>query len=197
MRNKSFIFLILLGALLSGCLKTRKMPTKAGEERKTETTVAPLVISEVKVTPFTLSPVKAARARISFKISGKAELEVKVCGPDGEVVRTIPCEPTEEPGVMLSNWDGRDSSGRIVPNEAYYFVIRAEEAGKHLAEYNPASFSGGEEVPISNILYEKEYGYFEFPLERAARVRFRIGVKDGPLLGALADWESKCHFSVS
>ena len=61
-----------------------------------------------------------------------AATELTIANASGKVVRTATLGPTKA-GDQLVSWDGRDSSGALLPAGAYTFAIRATDAtGKAL-----------------------------------------------------------------
>jgi len=65
-----------------------------------------------------------SRHRVVIRYEGDARRPVRVYSSAGALVRTL--APQDEGGNLRVEWDGRDESGRLVP-EAAYFVRLGEE----------------------------------------------------------------------
>lgn len=63
---------------------------------------------------------------ISYRASANAAVVAEVYGPDGALVTSLPSAATG-PGSIV--WDGRDPSGRVVPDAKYRIVVRASVSG--------------------------------------------------------------------
>ncbi len=73
------------------------------------------------------------------------QVEIRIFAPDGGLIRTLADGADQTVSRAQHAWDGRDDTGKIVPDEAYTFVIKTA-AG---AVYDPTTFSGGEVLPAS------------------------------------------------
>lgn|GEM_PF-412529 len=68
------------------------------------------------------SPVCACpteRAEIGFRLRRRDRLTIAVVDARGDVVRTLVAGQRFRPGRVRVSWDGRDTSGRVVPEGAY------------------------------------------------------------------------------
>ena len=117
-------------------------------------------------------------------------MEIQIRTADDDPVRTLELGKIS-PAVhdYRIEWDGRDSHGTIVPDEAYHpvLVVTDIEGGTHRLDMRTQS--GGEEV----YDFEKQVkpGTIEYILPAASRVLVRAGIKNGPLLRTVVDWEPR------
>jgi hypothetical protein len=89
---------------------------------------APVVASPVQVKALP-NPFRASTA-ISFPVDRASTASVDVFGPDGRLVRRLSGMATA--GTMHAEWDGRDSTGRVVASGVY--LIRVTSGGMVLGE---------------------------------------------------------------
>ena len=95
------------------------------------TAVAFVVTEDLKLEPDpigrpridpTVSPVchcDHQAARIAFRLRGEDVLTLTILDSNGKVVRTLLREARFQPGNHQFGWDGRDQSGRVVPDGRY------------------------------------------------------------------------------
>lgn len=122
---------------------------------------------------------------VSSKVPGS--IDVMFLSVDGDEVRELPSQILTEPGSIRFSWDGRDSHGEVVADEAYIPVIQlvAKDGTKTL--FDPRESSGGAEfAPTLNAKAERA---ISFKLDVPARVLVRAGIKSGPMLKSLLNWE--------
>jgi len=117
-------------------------------------------------------------------------LQLEIYSSDNDLIRTLPLKelkPTQKQYDIL--WDGKDSSGELVPNEAYFPVIKLTSLSDKTHIVDTRIHSGGEEV----FDFEKNIGTgsIEYTLPIASRVLIRAGIKNGPMLRTIIDWEPR------
>ncbi len=149
------------------------------------------ILSDVKVSANYFNPSKGDEVAIYYFLSKPAKITVKVYDPDGGLVRILENSKKYDPGKHSVIWDGRDVEGRIVPDEAYFFTIIAEDANGKREVYDPTTFSGGVEHDITSAEINPESGVITYKMPEMGRVMIRIGLKDGPLLNPLVDWKPR------
>lgn len=131
-------------------------------------------------------------------------------GPPGKDSNAAPGTDESTP-IMLPpgirdmwrvQWDGRDSTGKPVPDEAYTFVIEttvessdksadsADGGGAETIVYDPTTFSGGKVGDITDITFDPT-GAVSYELPAPARVLFRLGIHNGPMYRTLVDWKPR------
>ncbi|HHL45986.1 MAG TPA: hypothetical protein ENJ24_05435 [Gammaproteobacteria bacterium] len=131
-------------------------------------------------------PARGEKFKIPFVLAGKAAVSIDLLSPDGEIIRRLRSGKPLDKGRHMLEWDGRDSDGTIVPNEAWIPVLHAR-AGERTVTVDPRDTSGGEIVGVK--LQKNDHRSYRYHLPVAARVSIRAGIDGGPLLKVLADWE--------
>src|SRR5687767_214480 len=92
----------------------------------------PQDIREVSISPSFFNPTLGQTARITFRVATRGTANVTILDRDRHVVRTLaPVAVT--PGTISVEWDGRDDTAAIVPDEAWN--VRIELGG---AVYDPS-----------------------------------------------------------
>jgi hypothetical protein len=76
-------------------------------------------------------------AVISFVLRKRSEVTVDVLDSSGESVRTLVRDRDEPRGRVSYVWDGRDESGRIVPEARYRPRVQLEEHGRTIVLPTP------------------------------------------------------------
>jgi hypothetical protein len=144
---------------------------------------ASAVISEVVASPVLFNPASGEKATISYRISHPAKTSVRIFDPDHTLVREIMADSTGKPEPLTIVWDGKDTQGRVVPDEAYFFTIEAFDYRGRLSVYDPATFSGGEVVTADGVAFDKNLKTIFYNLPDNARVTIKAGIAGGgPLL---------------
>jgi hypothetical protein len=69
-------------------------------------------------------------AQIAFRLRKPDSLTLEIAGEDGEVVRTLLRDAPFRPGNHRFGWDGRDASGRLVPEGVYRPRVELERLGR-------------------------------------------------------------------
>lgn len=170
------VFLFVLFPLFGGCSLL---------ERKAKVPPS-LTISDVSPDKQEFNPAKGENTRISFKLSRKALIKLEVYDSNGHLISESKSGDMSAGRKNLS-WDGRDAQEKIVPDEAYVFLITAKDDKGNKYVYNPANRTGGNRLKAP-LKYEEAKGEIKYYLPRAGRVRIRVGVKDGPLMASLVNW---------
>lgn len=144
---------------------------------------ASAVISEVVASPVVFNPAGGEKTTISYRMSHPAKTSVRIFDPDHILVREIMAESTGKPEPLKIVWDGKDTQGRVVPDEAYFFTIEAFDYRGQLTIYDPATFSGGEVVTPDGVAFDKNLKTIFYHLPGNARVTIKAGIAGGgPLL---------------
>jgi hypothetical protein len=175
---------LALVALLVGA----RLDTAAEENTKSQG----LSLFDIKVSPATFNPSRGDKVTLNYQLSRSAKVTVKVFDPDLELVRVLAQDASRKTGANREVWDGRDSDGNAVPNEAYFFTLEAEDSSSgESVFYDPITFSGGEPFDIAGGHYQREAGTLTYMLSQPSRVLIRIGIPGSALLKTLADWEPR------
>lgn len=143
-------------------------------------------IERVAIEPKTLRWDAQQRAAIRYHLSAPARVTLDVLDAQGTVTRQLIAEQTT--GMQEWVWDGRRSDGTPASDGAYRYVLRAEARGRQMT-YDPAAYSGGDEIRPMDFTFDRARGLLQWRLPQAARVRLRIGIEGFPHLRTLLDWQ--------
>ncbi len=118
------------------------------------------------------------------------DVKVEIRTSDDDLVRTLSLTKIKSGTKKYEvKWDGRDANKMLVPDEAYHPVLLVTNTSKKTERIDPRTSSGGEEV----YDFEKNVrqGVIEYTLPVASRVLVRAGIKNGPMLRTVIDWEPR------
>jgi hypothetical protein len=150
-----------------------------------------VTISEVRLDHVVFDPAKHEKAIIRFHVDTPASVEARVFDGRDLWMRTIQ-DSSSMAGDRSLAWDGKDEAGRLLPPEAYHFVLRATTANGEEAIYDVTDTTGGEEIQAQNVTWDASTHHVSYRLPQTARVNIRLGLQDnGPLLRTLVDWVAR------
>jgi len=178
--------------LLAGC-STAGTRTSAGAAG-TPGTPAPApppavrLLDGVAVQPRSFDPSTGGTVQVSYTLAGDARVTVSIYGPNRELVARPVADEPRAAGDHREAWDGRDATGAIVPDEAYYPVVEAASVDG-VDVYDPVATSGGERVNPSDIHFKAREGLISYVLPEPSRVLVRAGLDQGPMLATIVNWE--------
>jgi hypothetical protein len=155
------------------------------------------LISDVTISASSFNPQKGEGVTVGFKLSKRAKVEVKIYDPDFALVTSLKPKRYMKAGQSSLTWDGKDMNGIIVPDEAYFFTITAEDQQGTVETYDPTIFSGGEAEDITEADVDPTSKVITYRLPKPARVLIRLGVQDGPLLNTLVDWKPRVSGEIT
>jgi len=118
------------------------------------------------------------------------DVQLEIYSSDNDLIQTLPLKDLKSNKKQYDIWwDGKDSSGELVPNEAYFPVIKLTSSTDKTQVIDARINSGGEEV----FDFEKNIGSgsIEYTLPIASRILIRAGIKNGPMLRTIIDWEPR------
>ena len=171
-----FLAFCVISLTLPALVDPAEMPTP-------QAVTLPIAISDVAVSRKVFNPNAGEAVAISYRISKPAKISLKIFDPDRRLVREIMAEdigPADRHDIV---WDGKDTQGRTVPDEAYFFTLEANDLQGHVGFYDPATFSGGDAFHPENVQFDKEKSCISYQLSRDARVTIKAGISaGGPLL---------------
>ena len=185
--------IILLPALLCGQQPKSKEP--AGPALRPSSQA--LTISGVAVAAESFNPFRGERITLHYTISRDARVTVKVFDPDRQFARALSNNVVRKAGRVTESWDGKDLDGKIVPNEAYFFTIEAQDSTAHKTVYDPVTFSGGEFGNITRGQLDRESGTMTYKLSQPSRILYRAGLASGLLFKTIVDWEPRSSGTVT
>lgn len=149
------------------------------------------LVSHISLSAETFNPSQEEEVGLYYQLNDKASVTVRVYDPDFELVTTLADAEDQEKGQQGLVWSGKDLDGEIVPDEAYFFTLSAEDARGNREIYDPVVFSGGVEQDLTKASINPQGGTLEYRLQEMSRVRIRLGISGGPLLFTLVDWEPR------
>jgi parallel beta-helix repeat protein len=118
-----------------------------------------LYISSVSRSPSTINGGQGEKANISFTLSKPATVKLKIypewLGVEGGLVKEV-TQVFGAAGSQTMSWDGKDSGGRLVEDEAYIYVLEAASGARSDA-YLPTS---GHEVGGGSGTIDASYNAF-------------------------------------
>jgi hypothetical protein len=149
------------------------------------------VLGAVEASKRTFNPSLGQSTTLSYELKKDAAVTVQVYDPDQDLVVALADEQPQKSGKVDLVWDGKDETGKVVPNEAFFFTIEAETEDGRRKVYDPTVFSGGVEQDLTEASIDREAGTILYRLPEMSRVRIRLGIGNGPLLSTLVDWEPR------
>ncbi|MBU4354728.1 MAG: hypothetical protein L6277_13860 [Desulfobacterales bacterium] len=147
-------------------------------------------ISEVTRDKEIFRPAAGEQIKIGWRLSSRAKVSLKIYDCDQDLVAALSPEKIMAAGRHTLVWKGKDQHGRVVPNEAYFFIIEATAGANH-AVYDPREVSGGMFHEIDRVKLLAASQQLEYELPETGRVSVRAGLVDGPLLAIPVDWEPR------
>lgn len=182
MKVLKYLLYIIIILILSSCAPSGKKPFVEQ---------VPLKIEDVKINPESFNPTLGEKVKIYYKLSKDAKVTVRIYDPDQGIITNLLSHESREKGLNAEIWDGKDFEKAVIPDQAYFFTIEAEDEAKNTVVYDPTTFSGGEEVDIVDVIHDREEGTISFNLPFSAWVLARLGIKNGALMKTLLDWEPR------
>lgn len=142
---------------------------------------------DYKTTEF--SPQRNEKFEIPIKLETKAkEVVVKLYTADGDLVRTLKNKKPFKKGIHTISWDGKDNKGNTVPDEVYVPVLEASTDGGKKITIDSRKTTGGEVVEDLHVQITPDRN-IAYTLPVPCRVLVRAGIKGGPMMRSLANWE--------
>ncbi len=138
------------------------------------------------------NPTIGESLRLQIVVPYRGRLTALVLDRDGIPIRTL-IEQLVVPGTTPVVWDGKDTNGAVVPDEAYSFKIDLTDSAHHLT-YFPAAAPAGPAKGISVTAYDPGTGIITYRLPVASRVHIQAGTAiitkgqaEGPVLRTVVD----------
>lgn len=127
---------------------------------------------------------------LTIEVASHSILRVSIVGPDGRKVRTLTDGIRWGAGTHRLTWDGRDDSGRLVPNESYVPLIERRDGPGWVIEFNPNAEATGKPVSPETIEWNRTAGRIVLNVPEPMRLRaWIIGGDDGCILHIIKDME--------
>ena len=192
--GKTLVALAALAIILPA-QQTKSKPVAAKDTRLRSSSQG-LSISAVSVSGQSVNPTRGEKLTLTYTLSRDANTTVKVFDPDRQLVRVLASGPRKA-GKAVQVWDGKDMDGKIVPNEAYFFTIEAQDSARQKAVYDPIAFSGGEFGNVTRGQLDSQSGTMSYQLSQPSRILFRAGMATGLLYKTIVDWEPRASGAIT
>lgn len=196
MKHSVLILILLCELVLSGCRleKTEVLVQGPGSAQQNS---QGLSLFGVALSATSFNPSRGDKIECRYNLSRDARVTVKVFDADQELVRTLVADTQKESGQNKEIWDGKDLDGVIVPNEAYFFNIEAEDSEDHRVVYDPIAFSGGESADLSHGQFDRDNGTLSYKLSQPSRVLLRAGIPGSALFKTIVDWQPRAAGEIT
>lgn len=155
-------------------------------------------ISNVSVSRPFFNPSLGQRVQITFTLPDSAKLSVLVLDRDGFPVRRLAYDKVTAKGKVSLDWDGRDDTDEVVPDEAYSLKVDVAH-DPEATPYFPADVVA-RELPPGPAIYDRLSGTVSYKLPAPARVHIQAGSAQidkktgnarGPVLKTIANREPR------
>lgn len=153
----------------------------------------PRAIERVTIDRPSINPTSGEHATLTATFARPGTAIVTVVDRDGYPVRTL--EPVRvQPGARSFVWDGRNSGGAVVPDEAYSFRIELQGIETWFPADHPASVMS---IPVR--YYDRQGSTLSYELAVPSRVHLQAGTAlpdekgqlQGPVLKTLVNREPR------
>lgn len=134
-------------------------------------------------------PSKNEIFKIPFYLPIKATVNIQIFSPDSDLIHEIKSPALLKKGKHTFSWDGKNKEGIVVPDEAYYPIISMTDEKSKITVFDPHQ-TGGEVIDDLDVKISTEKNII-FQLSHPSRVLARMGIKGGPMLKALSDWQPR------
>jgi hypothetical protein len=183
-QNRRVLVLCLVAsmAMLAGCGRQG-----SDQEASSDASSQPaVVIAQVRTDRLVIDPGKSESVAVKFNLSTPSDVTLSIHDGRNRVVFQREVEALGV-GDREVTWDGRDHKGKIVPPEAYSYVLTARSA-KGSSSHDLTDLTGGQRIEARDVRWDAEAGLIRYYLDKPARVNLRLGLEDGPYLGTVVDW---------
>lgn len=127
--------------------------------------------ARVSVDRHSFNPSRGETIGVTVRVPGASRVSIAVLDRDGFVTRLLDARLAGD--VHTANWDGRDSAGAIVADEAYSFKVDVVSPGGRWTYFPAAEAPKTYPVPARN--YSRRNAALMYDLPRAARVHAQAG----------------------
>lgn len=189
MKRRAALLLTLCLGLLS-CVKEKQEVLMPGPGTAQQSSQG-LSVYGVALSASSFNPTRGDKLEVRYSFSRDASVTVRVYDPDRQLVQTLADAAPRKAGQNKEVWDGKDMDGGIVPNEAYFFCVEADDGSGQKVVYDPVTFSGGESADIMQGEVNRETGTLTYKLSQPSRVLMRAGVPGSALLKTVVDWQPR------
>ena len=161
---------------------------QAAKPPESGSSASPLQIRRVSAAPREMTRLGEDEVAIGFNLTTPARAIVRVFDQWQRPVRAIDLG-TLDAGDHSAAWDGRDDEGKLCRGTRFTYTIYARDDRRNKAIYDPSKRGTGLEIKARKFTLDTKTGTLSYVLPQPGWVRIRIGIKDGPLMHTLLDWE--------
>lgn len=134
-----------------------------------------LQITGVSADPFAFNPSKQQSVKVRFHLNQPANVTLNIYDARDKLIRQIASK-----GMLASDdnrllWDGKDRNGRTVVPEAYHYTLEAKDKSGKTVVHDLSDITGGETVPINDLMYDSKKEELSYSLSAPARIYIRGG----------------------
>jgi hypothetical protein len=184
MNKKTALIILGIAVYFSGCV-TGRLPAVSLPPQPSD-----LTITKVSVNKKTFNPKKDKTVIIEFELSVPTnKVIINLYDETKTLIQTLTRE-NQPSGKIKIPWNGKTASGSFFDRDLIIYTITAQTQNK-IEIYDPSHETAGIELTPRGLYYDKDVGEINYILPRAARVRLRAGLKEGPLLFTMLDWQAQ------
>ena len=202
----SYAILIFVSLCLAGCATApvkeakKKLPPPLDSAPLDKESITParvprkklpLRLDSISLDKKSFKPDSGEFVNIHYKPSKPCSATITICDSRGVPFKVLANSKPTSPIAENIVWDGLDENDIAVPGGVYFYVVELKDEDTSYI-YNPYNRSHG--IPLRSVtgFYDQEKGEIHYTVPQAARVRIRVGLKDGgPLLITPLDWTEK------
>lgn len=155
------------------------------------------LIKDVTISKASFNPSINEMVSLAFFLVKPSTVTLNVYDADSFLIKALANGESLGVGKQTIVWDGKDLDGKVVPDEAYYFTIKADTINGESEIYDPTTFSGGLSKDIVNAHIDPQHYTIHYTLPEMGRVMIRQGIHGGPLLNQLVDWEPRVKGAIT
>jgi flagellar hook assembly protein FlgD len=131
-------------------------------------------IDDVRLSRGFFNPSLGERVSLQFTLASPARVDVLVVDRDGFAVRELAKNKAEPSGTVTLQWDGRNASGELVPDESWSLKIDAHSSAG-TSTYFPADAAPEPMISIRPDAYSPAASTLRYTLPVASRVHIQAG----------------------
>jgi hypothetical protein len=143
-----------------------------------------VAITEVSLSRSFFSPSLGQKIGISLATAEAGSLSVVIVDRRGRPVRALVTERKVEPGTVTLDWDGRDSKGEVVSDDAYA-VSATLKSDSGASRYSPLE-SLENRMAVRSNGYDRRTAVISYTLPKPGRVRIEARAKGVGGAGAVS-----------
>lgn len=148
-----------------------------------------LRIENVYTTKSSINPSEGDTIELHFHLSMPGKVTVTIYDSMNREVATLLEDSVLQSGNHQISWNGDDKNNNPLPKNYYVYTLKAQTADGQTVLYDPTDITGGKQIGIQNIKYDRTENCVHFSLKKAAILNLRVGLtQGGPMMNTLIDW---------